>query len=637
MVNRVEERSTVSFAGKYYNITGPVHKFSADQTPQKFSTGDVGLNDRILTSAVAWTQAPGGIGLERFQGDVGRDWWSTWNTSVEGHTVLPDAYVTTSPSVGTSGHFSVNFIAELNNSIFAGFSTSVQQYATTTNTWTEVHTLPNIATDSSTIRLNGTVYLVIAHKTGYTYTSDGVTWNDEVTDIKEMAFFDDRLWGIDATGQLRWTDDLSPGTPTWTDDAQLPLPDNYAEGMLVGRDAAGNQALYVTSRVGLWIHDAVNQRLRETEVSLPYHPFHCKGGAKWREGVYIASGMDVYEYLVGDQAVVRQIGPSNDNGVPDDKRGVITQVLGDHRRLLALVDASTIPVDPPAASLVDGNSFSTHHAGVMETGTGYSYILGWNGQGWHVVWISDADTKPIVYALISNAFNRYRMWWGHNQKVYYMDLPVSASNPTEDSTHKYDTRTHTHEYPWFDNNQSGRIKTGVRVHLEMRGMSANETTTLKYYKDWDTTSATTLGSAITTNGVTTFELPNATTPNGLEFEAIRFFVEGVGAATDAFSSPDIIRLEFEYVAYDESKFGFEFEIDLDHEVPGGGTPEELHEALDNALALRTFPELTYRNRDANSDGDSNPYNYYVKIVGFDMTELTGNDWSGKVQIQAVEV
>ena len=104
------------------------------------------------------------------------------------------------------------------------------------------------ATDEeNNIRLGGTVYMVIAHTGGYTYTSDGSSFTDDTKDTKFLAFWDEKLWGISANGQLWWA--LTIGTEV--DDAQLPLENSAVTGLFVGYDAQGRDILYAATTRGL--------------------------------------------------------------------------------------------------------------------------------------------------------------------------------------------------------------------------------------------------------------------------------------------------------------------------------------------------------------------------------------------------
>jgi len=191
--------------------------------------GDTSRDDQTRASVVAWSDFRGGIGIERMKGatDVDRAWWSTLQLRFQGNLVLP-GLATQTADQSVSGVYDVGALGELSDEIYAAFSTTVKKYNSVTDSWgSSLHTLPAAATDVITCRIGGTVYMVVACTSAYVHTTDGSTFSNEVDDIKYLACWDERLWGIDNTGQLRWTNDLSVATPVWTDDAQLPLPDGY--------------------------------------------------------------------------------------------------------------------------------------------------------------------------------------------------------------------------------------------------------------------------------------------------------------------------------------------------------------------------------------------------------------------------
>ena len=63
----------------------------------------------------------------------------------------------------------------------------------------------------------------------------------------------------------------------------------------------------------------------------------------------------------------------------------------------------------------------------------------------------------------------------------------------------------------------------------------------------------------------------------------------------------------------------------------------MFENLRGAVESGTLVEFTFRNRDADDSGNSNPYNYYVKIRSAVGIERTGDDWSGMGTLTMVEV
>ena len=206
-----------------YPITRPVQSALSSVYPPKLVIGDTDKDSGQGLSVLAMGDWREGIGLNKMKGaaDVARAWWSTCQLRYQGHLVLPPLATTTAAS-GVSGDFTIGAINELADEIYVAFGTSVRKFNNTNDSWgSSLATLPAVATDAINIRLGDTIYLVFATTGGYTYTSNGSSWTDDTKDAKYLAFWDDRLWGIDNTGQLWFA--LAVGTET--DDAQLPLPD----------------------------------------------------------------------------------------------------------------------------------------------------------------------------------------------------------------------------------------------------------------------------------------------------------------------------------------------------------------------------------------------------------------------------
>ena len=93
------------------------------------------------------------------------------------------------------------------------------------------YSLPDTPTDSITVSMAGTDYVVVAHGGGYSYYSADTTVVDKTTDAKFLTFWDDRLWGIDSSGQLWYTLTIG-GTPV--NDALLPVQDGFVTDLFVG-------------------------------------------------------------------------------------------------------------------------------------------------------------------------------------------------------------------------------------------------------------------------------------------------------------------------------------------------------------------------------------------------------------------
>jgi hypothetical protein len=626
---RVETADEVIINAFRYQIEGPVATTSASQYPGKTVIGDTTKDSLQRASVVAWKDWRGGIGKEIMESveDTNRAWYSNLNLRHVGHLRLPPLATATASS-GVAGVFKVGFIGELADEIYVGFSTTVKKLNYGTDSWgSSLHALPAAATDAITCRIGGTVYLVIACTTHYVRTSDGSTFEDENDDIKYLTCWDDRIWGIDKTGQLKWADSLTiGGTPTWTNDAQLPLPDDYVTDLFVADDAEGEPVIYAATKTGLWGHRGPTNTFIQTKVRMPFHDDAGKGVEVWYDSVYYPAGLGTYEYVLrGDDSAVDAIGLDRDDGLPAAKRGKVIQHIGTHQQLLALIDATQAAAEE---FTVFDSEMVLSGGEVANADVGVSLIAGWDKKGWQIVWESDPNTQSIDYAYVSGAYDGYRLWWAQNELIHYMDLPVDVLNPNETSDYRFQDGTLDHETPWFDAGQTEVTKTALRLKVETSDCSSTETVVVQYATNFST-SYTTLGT-ITSDGVTTYDFPDSTDPTGTDFRQIRFRLR-LDRGTDITLSPDVRSLALEYRKKVDPLWAHEVTVKISDDGYGGKSPEEMFLNIRNAAETTTKVEFSFRNRDTNT------FNYYVDVVYVSGEEQTGDDWTGKHKLLLVEV
>ena len=619
MPERVLQENEISLNAIRYRIKGPVKSALSSIYPDKQVVGDFTRDSQRRASVLAISHALGGIGVNkmRIPNHVARCWFSTCKLRHNGHLVLPDLATQTAAS-GVSGNFTVGAIGDLGGEIYAAFGLSLRRYNTVADTWTEVATLPATATHALTFRLAGTVYLAFATQGGYSYSSNGSSWSDDTKDTRYLAYWDDRLWGIDRTGQLWYSTVIG----TETDDADLPLPDDTVTSLFVGDLLDGSTALHAGTTFGVYAHDAANSTFHKTRVPGSQHPHGGRGALQWRDAIYYPSGGGITRYGVADQQpAISLMGPDRDDGLPSSYRGSIVQLLDSINDLLAIVDATTAP---GAMNTFDSDG-AMSAAEVISPDTGYSHILGWNGEGWEVKWLSSASQQAITAAHVSYAYNLYRLWWAQNMRVYYMTLPREIVNPGEITTSTYASSA-THETPWFNADQVEVNKLALELRVEVSGASANETVAVAYGLDY-ATSYTTLGT-ISANGVTTYQFPNATTPNGTAFRSIRFQLTFARGSTNT-NTPDVLSLTFNYRKKVPAKYGHQAEVDLTKSY-GGRSAKQLRSTLITAVESTTLVEFTFR------DDSGNTRNYYVDVVQADGLESSGLDERGTAPLVMVE-
>ena len=626
---RVVDEGEVSLNGILFPIIGRVQPTLTSVYPEKIVIGDVSPDTQPHASVISWHEWWGGIGVERMteRGSTKRSWWSTCQTRFDCHLLLPPLATITAAS-GVTGVFTVGGMGELANEIYVAFGTAVRKYNNVTDSWgSTLTTLPAGATDAISFRLGGVDYLAFAHTDGYTYTSDGVTWTNDTTDTKFLAFWDTRLWGIDNTGQL-WR---STAIGVEVNDATLPIPTGYVNGLFAARNAAGNIVLYATTRIGPYQHDSTNAKFEIAEPTLPPHPDNGLGVTRWRDSIFMSAGLAVYSIINGtDSAVVTLVGPDLDHGLPTAQQGSIIRLIGAQNDLLALIDGTT-----PAAEvdMFDGSAMGSQMTAVINVDTGYSEILGWNEKGWETKWLGAASTAAADYMLVSSAYTTYRLWWAHNQRVYWMTMPSGILNPDQVTSFAF-AASGEHITPWVTVDAKDVDSLSLQLYVEVQRATADETVVVDYGLDYATT-YTTLGT-ISANGITTYSFPNATTPTGTAFRSIRFRLT-LARGTVNTNSPDVVSLTFVYRKKLKPRWGATFIIDLTGEGIFGGeykglTTRQLQNELVTAAESNLLVAFTFH--DDTTSG--NPRNYYVDVHLPGGSEETGRLFGGQVTVTVEE-
>jgi hypothetical protein len=652
MTNKVSSPNEVFLNDTYYPLARPVQSVLASLYPAKVVIGDTTRDSQIRSSVIAWSDWRGGIGVNRMEGagETDRAWWSECQLRYRNHLVMPGKpEVTATVSHGLS-NATIGAIGELSDEVYVAWNGSTSEspklfkYNNTGDSWGSA--LSQSMTDQVTDVVNftartGTSYLVFAHydanDSGYTYSSDGSTWTTDTQDTQYLTVWDERLWGMSYAGQLWYSSVIG----TEVTDAKLPLPDGYITGLFVARDASGEPIIYASTKKGLWAHDAMNSRFVETQLGLPFHPDAGKGSTRWRDSVYIPSGLGIYKYINGSsQAVVTITGPDKDDGLPSDKRGSIKHMSSTHNELLVAVDATTAP------NITSGDSipyqWASHQGSdVIDADTGYSTILGYNELGWEAKWLSSTAGRGIDAIAVNNAYDDYRMWWGFNDRVYFMTMPSNIINPSEIANFAYAAGSATHETPWFNAGQSEVDKLALKAKVEVSDTTSDalddandyvRSVAVQYATDYSE-SYTSLGT-ITSDGTTTYTFgSNLGTP----FRAIKFkltFTRTAGAnATDEnqlkLTSPDVVSTTLEFRKKLEAKWGHQVQLDLNKPYKGN-TPQQLRANLVSAIESTTLVEFTFR------DDDGGTRNYYVDVASATGLENTGYNEGGFSTISVVE-
>ena len=359
-----------------------------------------------------------------------------------------------------------------------------------------------------------------------------------------------------------------------------------------------------------------------------------KGSTRWRDSVYIPSGNGIYKYINGNNsAVVTIVGPDKDDGLPSDKRGAIRTMTGSHNELLIGVDAQT-GADPVSYDAVSRQWQSHFGSPVMANDTGKSAILGYNELGWEVKWLASDTGTTFDTMHVSTAYNKYRLWWGANGVVYFMDLPKDIINPSEVDDFPYAT-SGVHETPWFNAGQSEVDKLALNLKIECQDLSSNETVVVQYATDYSEsyTTAVTLNS--TTMGASAGTYTYTFGSNaGVSYRSIKFKLTlsrstATTTGLEKYNTPDVISTTLTWRKKLQAKWGHTVEVDLNN-VYKGNKPIDLRKKLVEAIESETLVEFTFR------DDSGGTRNYYVDVTSAQGLEFTGRDERGSTMISVVE-
>ena len=646
MTNAVVDTNEIFLNGTYYPITRPVRSTLASIYAPKIVIGDTSKDSQLRTSIIAWSDWRGGIGINRMDGagEVNRAWYSTCQLRYKNHLVLPGLATETSSPSHSLADPTIGAINTLSSEVYAFWNGSTSEspklfkYNNTSDSWGSA--LTQSATDQVTDSVvftdsGGTTYLVFAHYdtngSGYTYSSDGSSWTTDTTDTKFVTTWDERLWGISNVGQLWYATTIG----TEVNDAVLPLPDGSVTALFVARNAMGIPIIYASTTRGLFAHNADNAMWEDTQMDFPTHPENGKGTVRWRDSVYIPSGNGIYKYINGNNAaVITVVGPDRDDGLPSDKRGSIRRMAGSHNELLVGLDAQSAPSTISSTSLP--YQWVSHQGSkVIAADSGYSSILGYNEMGWEVKWRSETSGKGLDSIHVSDAYDKYRMWWGHNDIVHFMAIPSDIINPSEVSEFEYALEG-VHETPWFNAGQSEVNKLALKLRIEAQDLTTTEKIKVEYATDYSESYTTAVGTLDSSemgaaSGTHTYAFGSSV---GTVFRAIKFKLTlnrstATSTGLEKFETPDVVSLTLEWRKKLPAKYGHSVEVALNNEYKGK-LPKDLRSDLVSAIESTTLVEFTFR------DDSGGTRNYYVDVTAAQGMEFTGYDERGATTIMVIE-
>lgn len=617
--DRVQASNQVIISGVRYKLKSPV-RFSLSTYPERqvTGTGEITADSDPTKSVHTWNDFSGGLGIDRML--LGRhdrrSRFSTAATDIPNHMILPPLATLTA-----GDHIAGDpLIGELNGNVVAAFGTSVESYNLGGDAWTERFTsgqgsgpLAGTPTDVVNLTLSTTEFLLFPYTTGYAYSSAVATWATSTKNVVKVAYWDSRLWGIDATGQLWFTFTIGSAEQ---DNAQLVLSHNdVITGLFTARDPEDNVILYCSTERFLYAHDFDNCQWVRQEVKIAPEGLtatnHERKATNFQDQMYLGSGSGTINYNTGDGVRVRDMGFDDDDGLPAASYEQTVFCMAESVREL----------------LVGGKPLTSNDTAL---------ILAWNTVGWRVLWEATSANEEIV-SMHVGYFGLYRVFFGFNNRVYYLRLNPTNKNPKQITGWTYTASTVVHKTPWFDAGQHEIDLTGAELIVESEDCTSTETLKIEYATDYTEGASDasytdlTSGGTIQTDVRTVLTFPNNAQGGnanvGVAFRSIRFKVSLVRGSTTTLS-PDMIMLQLLYRKKLRPKWLNTYDIDLtDRQF---GTEKEQRATLVTAIETITFVAVTHR------DDDGNTRNFYADIVAPTGEEQSGRDESGIITVTAIE-
>ena len=348
----------------------------------------------------------------------------------------------------------------------------------------------------------------------------------------------------------------------WTHKAFFPnLPIEFTD-MFVGRDAGNLPALNFLAHDGMYYLDVFeNFVFGKTELNWEYDITSGKKGMYFKGNHYATSGgQGIYE-LAGTDA--NTIGPSSDDGLPQDSAGDIVDMIGVGYWIVCAINGS-----------------SGRKSSIMKR-----HI---NGNHWHTVYKTAAVNTPIT----SLFWDSGTLYFGEGTNVKSLALSSAMDNVKLLPTYEVASSGEL-IYPWFHSRFESVPKVAHRLRSTTQDMTSTEYVDWYYRVDQET-DWTLLGRFATSPAPTALSFAAA----GTQFERIQLkSAPARGSTTTNRPITESVTLEYEVVP--EIIWKWSINIDADKETIA---------ALTTAVAAKTLLPFY-------PSGDKSGDVYYVRIAG----------------------
>lgn len=602
----------ISFAGKIWNVSGPVRVTNIAVPPNAVVFGDTEKqgNTQVMTQFVQSSYL-GGSGKYRgnIRTDTTRFWTSDCDTAyLDLLTLPPEAVLVGKPSGETAD---CSLTISYRGVQYFVFGSSLYYLNSDLVTFTEVtESFPSVPTDAIVYK----DHLYVACTTQINIYDSALIPVVNAQDGYYFTVWDNKIWTItlESSG---WKIYSSSDGIAWTAGAVLPY-ENAVTDLITFRDTSGSSVIAAitkngTSEGAMFLYDANTPRWNMSEVTWPPVPDDqvCRA-AKFRDGkLYVTLGnLSMIGVQPGNPFVMNPMGLDQDDGVPSEEAGKIAALVADVNWMVAKID-STDP-DTLADEWLGGGPWEDVY---WPNYTGKSSIRRWFG-GWHKLYQSQINTGAPGAALdMSSAYNARRLWFSMPDGIYYQEMTDSTYNPRMNPTRRFQDGPLAHVTPWWNYSTEGQDKLHGHIFVEAFDLSADETITAYYAKDFDDSTWTSL-AAIDADGL--WELipdPQGVTGNWFRYKFV------LNRGSDATKSPKMRYYRTETMRLLPATYGFGLIIDLTRPCRDRTPYQQLLDlkALADPAITPQLQLFWYR------DDDGTEKQYYARV-----SNMNGSEWPG---------
>jgi hypothetical protein len=427
-------------------------------------------------------------------------------------------------------------------------------------------TVPIGMTAINIVERNLGAWLVVASADSGSYkTRDGSSWSSAAKSASidplpasYLEQFDNRLVVLKGENSGFAYSAVNDPITNWTHKPNFPNQPISFTGMFVGRDASDTPALYFLAEDGVYYLDVFEQfKFGKTELSWEKNSNSGKKGIYFKGATYVAVDRGIYELQGG---IALPIGPDQDDGVPVDMSGYVSDLIGVGFWLVISINGGA-------------GSKST----IMKR-----HIA---GKHWHTVYKTAAANSQINTIAWDNGV----LYFGEDTNVKSMPLSADSDNVKLLPTYQSQA-TGALIYPRFHSEFEGTSKVAQKLRMVTEDCDANNYFTA-FYKINGAASWTSLGTFATSPRPTALPFGDGSDDVGKEFEDIQFKIEPTRNASVTTQRPVLVSLTLDYRVVPDVlyKWRFKAEARSSRGKAGQETIDNLTATLASKPLVKFYP------------------------------------------------